>query len=151
VKTRNHKRSSELRFNMTPLIDVTFLLIIFAVLISHFVQQEGRLLRLPKADQAREKKEDSHQKLIITIPRAGIAMINGKPHSLRDLEKVFREELTKNPRLSIQLRADGDMSYKNIQQIMLRCAQAGIWQVSFAVDKKSEPLGTKNYKDDKEN
>jgi biopolymer transport protein ExbD len=135
---------------MTPLIDVTFLLIIFAVLVSHFAQQEGRLLRLPKADQAQEKKEDLPQRLIVTIAKEGIALIKGNPYQLQELEEVFRQELVNNPNLSIQLRADGDMPYKIIQQIMQGCARAGIWQISFAVDKKSDEVKTRDKKDGQE-
>lgn len=138
-------------FNMTSLIDITLNLIIFAVLISHFAHQEERLIRLPKADQAQEKKENLSKRLIVTIPREGVVMVKGKPYGLRESERVFRTEIAKNPQLSIQIRADGGMSYKTIQQIMRRCAQAGIWQVSFAVDKKSEDLKTNDYNNGKEN
>ena len=149
MKIGNRERSSGLRFNMTPLIDVTLLLIIFAVLISHFVQQEGKILRLPKADQAQDKKERLPQKLITTVSRGGVVMIRGKSYELKDLKEVFHIELAKNPEVSVQLRADEDMNYETIQQIMLRCAQAGIRQVSFAVNKESEDLRPGKDKDDK--
>jgi len=125
---------------MTPLIDVTFLLIIFALLISHFVQQEEKLLSLPKADQGQAKKERLPRKLIVTVSHSGVVTIGGQSHNLQNLDKFFREELARNPNVSVQLRADGDMNYGIVQHIMLSCAQAGIWQVSFAVNKESEDL-----------
>lgn len=133
---------------MTPLIDVTFLLIIFALLISHFLQQEERLLRLPKADQAQHTKERLPRKLIITVSRSGVVTIGGVPHHLEHLENLFRKELAANPHLSVQLRADGDMDYGIVRHIMLSCAQAGIWQVSFAVNRESESLTSRNHTDD---
>jgi len=148
VKINKWQGGSTLRFNMTPLIDVTFLLIIFALLISHFVQQEEKLLRLPKADQAQDKRERLPRKLIITVSRSGVVTIGGQSHDLQNLEKVFREELARSPEVSVQLRADGDMNYETVQQIMLRCAQAGIWKVSFAVNKESEDLKSGNHRND---
>jgi biopolymer transport protein ExbD len=133
---------------MTPLIDVTFLLIIFALLISHFVQQEEKLLRLPKADQAQDTRERLPRKLIITVSRSGVISMGGQSHDLQALESVFRGELAKNPNVSVQLRADGDMNYETVQKILRRCAQAGIWKVSFAVNKESEDLKSGNHKHD---
>jgi len=127
---------------------MTFLLIIFALLISHFVQQEEKLLRLPKADQAQDKKERLPRKLIITVSRSGVVTIGGQSHDLDGLENTFREELARNPNLSVQLRADGDMNYGIIRQIMLSCAQAGIWKVAFAVNKESEDIKSPNHKHD---
>ena len=93
MKIGKWQRGSALRFNMTPLIDVTFLLIIFALLISHFVQQAEKLLRLPKADQAQDIRERLPRKLIITVSRSGVVTIGGRSHHLQTLESVFRGEL----------------------------------------------------------
>jgi len=133
------KQRSRLRFNMTPLIDVTFLLIIFAVLVSHFAQQEAKLLRLPKADQAQEK-ERVPQRLVVTIPRSGIITIGGKTYRMEELEDLFQRKRSKNPGLTVQVRADGEIPYRIIKRIMFYCARSGIWQVSFAVEKQREEV-----------
>jgi biopolymer transport protein ExbD len=133
---------------MTPLIDVTFLLIIFALLISHFVQQEEKLLRLPKADQAHDTKERLPRKLIVSVSRSGVVSIGGQSQDIQTLESLFRGARAKNPNVSVQLRADGDMNYERVQQILRRCAQAGIWRVSFAVNKESEDLKPREQKHD---
>ena len=94
MKKSKWQGGSTLRFNMTPLIDVTFLLIIFALLISHFVQQEEKLLRLPKADQAQDKRERLPRKLIITVSRSGVGVDRGAVTRFTELRESLPRRIS---------------------------------------------------------
>ena len=70
-----------LRFNITPLIDVVFLLIIFFLVASHFVRSENaEPVDLPTASQAVADEEPAHR-LTVTIRKDGSLFIGGKPVS----------------------------------------------------------------------
>ena len=91
IRLRRSRRNP-IEMNITPLIDMVFLLLVFFMLTSHFLIPSGIPLRLPQAETAEPQDE---QKIIVSIDREGALFINGETVEktiLRERLSAFLEE-----------------------------------------------------------
>ena len=133
-------RGTLVRVNMTPMIDVTFLLIIFFLLSSHLAQQETQLeLDLPSAASGRQAVDDERPRLSVNVSSDGSVMLGStetEPQEMGRRLAIERERLGND--LEVRIRADRSVPYSAVEPILLACAEAEIWNVTFAVFKKVE-------------
>ena len=110
---RRNKRES-LAMDLTPLIDMVFLLLVFFLVTSTFKKDElALLLKLPKTEQGQgsEKKIDN---LTIELSNEEVA-INGKKSSMDELPQTL--EKTEKEAL-INLRVDGNVRYERLVKVL---------------------------------
>ena len=134
-------------FNMTPMIDVVFLLIIFFLVASHLSDQDTQLeIELPTAESGSVTLEAVKRRITINVPQSGRVLLAGRIIAIDDLEEKFRllkEEA--NSDLEIRIRGSRSVDYATVDPILNACAKAEIWNVSFAVYGRSN----RNRSDDK--
>jgi len=127
-------RGPEVGINMTPMIDVVFLLIIFFLLSSHLVKQEAQMdLPLPVADSG-EAAEDQTQRLTLNVTAEGALLLAGRSIDRLELQSRLQAARAEHGGdLEVRIRSDRRVPYRAISPIMLACARAGIWRVTFGV------------------
>ncbi len=122
-------------FNMTPMIDVVFLLIIFFLVSSHLAQQEVQLdLDLPTATTGGPPTMRLPARVTVNVLADGQVLLGGDPVDVeqlgRRLQYVRRQA---GPDLEVRLRSDRHVAYRHVEPVLVRCARNGIWNVTFAV------------------
>lgn len=132
--------SGEVGFNMTPMIDVVFQLIIFFLLSSHLARQETHLaLPLPAASSGRETPVDDKPRLTVNVLADGTLLLANRQVTGDDLVGILRERLAAHgSELEVRIRSDRSVAYALVEPIMLACARAGIWNVSYAVLRRDQ-------------
>jgi biopolymer transport protein ExbD len=140
MRIPSHTTDSGVGFNMTPMIDVVFQLIIFFLLSSHLARQETRYaLPLPAAESGRSDPADERARLTINVLADGTAMFAGRATPAGELVRQLTERRNVHgDDLEVRIRSDRTVEYSRIEPILLACARAGIWNVSFAVLKREE-------------
>lgn len=124
-----------LSFNMTPMIDIVFLLIIFFILSSHFARQETQLeLALPEAASGQEAAVDETRRLIVSVMPDGQLQLAGAALDAVQLQqRIAYESQQAGGDLEVRIRSDRQAPYRQIEPILVACARAGVWKVTFAV------------------
>jgi biopolymer transport protein TolR len=109
------KKSSKLinEINMTPLIDMTFLLLITFIITMPAIEQ-GISIRLPqgKADVLPQKAN------VVTVDAAGKVFLNNREIGLEDLERTLGEMAAEKPDVSVLVRGDERLEYGKVIQVM---------------------------------
>src|SRR5205823_1032054 len=100
--------SSEVGFNMTPMIDVVFQLIIFFLLSSHLAKQEKELpLPLPAAASATADVPDNRPRLTVNVLADGTLLVGGHSIGPADLSTLLAERRAVHGEdLEIRIRGD---------------------------------------------
>ncbi len=134
-----YNQRTPLRFNITPLIDVVFLLIIFFLVASHFVRSEqAEAVELPRATGALDDEEQVQNRLTITIAQDGSLFVAGQPHDQATVFRLINElkQATQDSDSSPELRLRGHRSgrYGPMRQLIEHAAAQGIRSIRFAVD-----------------
>jgi len=106
LEFERRKRSS-VGLNMTPLIDMVFLLLIFFVLSSHFISEKGFKIKLPKAVSSQVQK---NEQVTVFIDKEGSIFLNDSAIKLGQLKSLIRAELNKANSKTVVIKADEDVS-----------------------------------------
>ena len=127
-------RRESLSFELTPLIDVVFLLLIFFLVSSVFKKEElALLLKLPKAQQGQ-----GQQKILkdLTLELSGTEIaFNGKKV---DLETLGSNLVGVDQKTIINLRVDGDVKYERLVKVLDLLQKNKLENVSLITVKDSK-------------
>jgi biopolymer transport protein ExbD len=126
---------------MTPMIDVTFLLIIFFLLSSRLAQLEAVELELPGASSGRQAIDDERPRLSVNVAADGRVMLGSTETPPDEVSRRLRLERDRlGSDLEIRIRADRGVPYSSVEPILLACADANIWNVTFAVFERDQSV-----------
>lgn len=120
--------------NMTPMIDVVFLLIIFFLVSSHLARQESQLpLDLPDALTFRE--ETVYEDLLtINVVADGRWMVAGSEMTESRLRERLRAHRDAHGEAApVRIRTDQSVAYGRVEPVLRISASEGLWNAAFAV------------------
>ena len=131
---QQHRRR-EVGFNMTPMIDVVFLLIIFFLVSSHLAKRESQLeLPLPSAISGEKRTATEGPRVTVNVLPDGKIILAGRSVLGEQLVSLFQRAIQDDGRdVEVVVRTDRHVAFKYVEPIMLSCVRAGIWNVTFAV------------------
>lgn len=129
-----HSVRLPVKLNLTPMIDVTFQLILFFLLAGHLAQQESSVdLDLPVAQTGHKAMESSTRRLVINVAQDGTLIVGGEMIDLERLGQILSADRKTSESLEVRIRTDRRTPYGKIAPLLIRCTESGIWNVSFAV------------------
>ncbi len=121
---------------MTPMIDVTFLLIIFFLVSSHLGKQEHNVkLDLPLSQTGLELKDtDQRPSSTIQVLPSGMIQLGGQPISIEGFQGAIAARHKETPGgLRVRIRTDRNVPYSVIAKVLKACTLAGVSDVVFSV------------------
>ena len=156
-----HDPETEMLMDMTPMIDVVFLLIIFFMIITDMTQQDLEELELPIAVTATPDKPDPNEwRPIVNVPHTGQMIVKREAYYDPEIDDTKSEPYVKIkqwlsvaaarmekdhmnseagtgdliPDEPLLIRADQSTSFKHIQKLMEFCGLEGIriWKIQLA-------------------
>ena len=111
---------------LTPIIDMVFLLLIFFLVTTTFQQTEREMkIALPEAISAGPISM-SLRELVINVERDGTIVVSARPISQDDLRTLIGEAVAGNPNQKVTVRGDRETPYANIVTVLDICKGAGI-------------------------
>ncbi|MFW2373206.1 MAG: ExbD/TolR family protein [Gammaproteobacteria bacterium] len=126
-------RRDEVELNMTPLIDVVFLLLIFFMVSTTFEKQARLKVILPEAStQATQKNDNS---VVIGIDARGQFYINDRQlvnSQIDTLKIALSKTVGNNKDIPLVLRADAKTPHQSVVMAMDAAAQLGLTRLSIA-------------------
>jgi biopolymer transport protein ExbD len=137
----NLRPRAQVEVNLTSLIDVVLLLLIFFMVSTSFVKQSQITISLPEADSSAPTPETPEQ-IDIMISATGLYMVNGRelinsrPETIRNaLQKVSNG----NNQLPLTISADANARHQDVVTAMDVAGRLGFTQISIAT--VNEPDG----------
>lgn len=113
--------------NVTSLIDVLFLLLIFLMISSTFVEHPAIRLDLPRASSSEPVRVGS---LRLAIPEDGSWLLDGAEIEPEALGERLREAVSGNPELLLILEADRRSDYGRVVEALDAAREAGVTRIS---------------------
>ncbi len=111
--------------DLTPVIDVVFLLLIFFLVATKYDQEERELdIVLPEVTQA--KPLSMTPELVINVMRTGQYKVAQNEINEQQLASVIRQSHKSNPQQSALIRGDGDVALKHAVRVMGLCNKVGM-------------------------
>lgn len=125
---------AEPEVNMTSLIDVVLLLLVFFMVSTSFVKQSQISIRLPEADSSAIVEEVAEQ-LDIMITEQGTFLVNGR-ELINNRPETIRNALQKlsagNTRMPLTISADGNTPHQYVVTAMDVAGKLGFVKINIA-------------------
>jgi biopolymer transport protein ExbD len=99
-----YRRRSSLALNLTPLIDIVFLLLVFFMLTAHFIEDQAVSIELPEAQNSSASEDPGYVEVAMTPD--GQLLVDGFPTPLESLEETLRGALHAPQKRYVRLRGD---------------------------------------------
>ncbi|MEC7566129.1 MAG: biopolymer transporter ExbD [Planctomycetota bacterium] len=133
VKIRSSRALGTL--NLTPLIDVVFLLLVFFLVATRFAEEDRELdVLLPSASEAAAVTAESNE-LAINISETGSFYVGGKTVNEAGLLAILNSASSNNPLgQTVIIRADQRVPFQFVTTAMNLCNLAGIHDYTIATD-----------------
>jgi biopolymer transport protein ExbD len=134
MKLSKHKRPTRAEMNMTPMIDIVFLLIIFFMTVSQVSEINKERLQLPQQKGSADQLESN---ITINVDREGHVIISGNRVTVPEMVFMIGQELQRvgnDPnRLAVVLRADERGTSKTVNEIVGSLGRFQITRLRIAV------------------
>jgi len=128
ISTDTEGSITEETINVSPLIDVVFILLIFFIVTTVFVRETGIDVERPRATSASEL---SREALLIAVDEEGTVYYGGAPVDIRALRGTVRRLLQGDPRPVI-IQADRQTSTEDLVSVIDEVSLAGAESVNIA-------------------
>jgi biopolymer transport protein ExbD len=132
------KRRGTVVLEITPLVDVVFLLLIFFLLTATYVKNPNLDISLPKAslNQAASQKRD----LSIAVKKGGEIRYDNKDISIEQLEGILRAEYSEKQDMIIVINADKEAKHGRVVEVMDLAKKVGFDKLAIAIQAKSAAI-----------
>jgi biopolymer transport protein ExbD len=137
---RNDEEDLIAGINVTPLVDITLVLLIIFMVTAKIIVSQAIPLDLPKAASGGE----TQIVFAVSIDKDGHILADKRPiASDADLRKAAADALAKNKDLRTVIQASAQVNHGTVIHVLDELRQAGIQKIGFAIDKTVSATGVK--------
>jgi biopolymer transport protein ExbD len=131
MRRRQVQEPDETEVNVTPMLDVVFIMLIFFIVTASFVKEAGIDVNRPDAATA-ERKERGN--ILVAITENGQIWINKRQVDPRAVRANIERMHAENPQGSVVIQADENSKNGLLVQVMDAARLAGVFEVSIAAE-----------------
>jgi biopolymer transport protein ExbD len=129
--------TEEVEIDMSPMIDMVFLLLIFFIVASQIIKVDKVPIDLPAAVYAKVP-EDETGRYVITVSKDGDVFVGPESQqvTMSELEDKVAEQLEADEKIRIVIRADDETKFEDNEKILTACGEVGAKDMIFAAFEK---------------
>ncbi|MCY4155821.1 MAG: biopolymer transporter ExbD [Gammaproteobacteria bacterium] len=121
----------ESEVNITPLIDIVFIMLIFFIVTATFVKEAGIDVNKPDAPTAEVKKKAN---ILIAIDANNSIWLDRRKIDIRSVVPNIKRLRAENPQGSVVIQADEESKNKMLVEVMDAVRQAGVYNIALAAE-----------------
>jgi biopolymer transport protein ExbD len=119
--------------NVTPLVDITLVLLIIFMVTATFVSEQGLKVNLPKV---LTRENAPSPALTVALGKDGKLKLMKKDVTLEDLKNQMAVEARLDPTVKVLVKVDQDLPYLTVAEVLDAIKLAGVNKVALAMDRK---------------
>ncbi len=132
MRRRRLQEQDDTEVNLTPMLDVVFIMLIFFIVTASFVKEAGIDVSRPDAATA-ERKERGN--ILVAISESGQIWIDKRHVDIRAVRANIERMAAENPQGSVVIQADENSKNGILVQVMDAARLAGVESVSIAAER----------------
>ncbi len=122
--------------NLTPMIDMVFILLIFFVVTSSFVKEAGVEVSRPSAKTAIRQE---HASILVAVTKSGEIWINKRRTDIRSVGRQLRRLHAENPEGHLVILADRNSQTGRVIEVLDQARLAGLSNIAIAASVAEAP------------
>jgi biopolymer transport protein ExbD len=128
-------QQDEAELDMTPMLDVVFIMLIFFIVTTSFVKESGVSVSSPQAQTASQQENVN---IFIAITAGGEVWVDRRPVDPRSVRAIVARLHADNPEGSVIIQADEDAATGMLVEVMDQVRLAGVEKIAIAADRRAE-------------
>lgn len=121
---------------LAPMIDIVFLLLIFFIVTWQFSRSETEMkISVPSSQEGADPKRVLGE-IIVNVRVNGEVVVEGQVMTQPQLKQKLAAIAKQHQNQPVRLRGDSKAEYQTIVEVIDTCQKAGIWNISFATQRK---------------
>ena len=131
---RHHSDDEESSIDLTPMLDVVFIMLIFFIVTASFIKESGIVVSRPDAQQ--NESESEIKNIVFHINSFDEIWLEGRRIDIRSVRANVERLHAKNPKGSVILQAHPEATTDTLTQVSDQSREAGVTQVSLTINNK---------------
>jgi len=132
---RKHRTSDEAEINITPMLDIVFIMLIFFIVTTSFVKEKGLEVSRPSSSPPKEIKK-SKGPIVVRIDANSNIMMKGRMLEKKAVEANLEREKAEKPDSPLIIAAHPDAQTDALVTILDAAEAVGVASVSVATTRK---------------
>jgi biopolymer transport protein ExbD len=126
---RIHRESDEQQIDLTPMLDVVFIMLIFFIVTTSFVKETGIDINRPSAATAQKKSKGN---ILIAITQSGEIWLDKRRIDIRAVRANIQRMKAKFPQSAVIIQSDSESKTGTLVRVMDQIRLAGVQNISIA-------------------
>ena len=132
---RRHAHTEDAEINITPMLDIVFIMLIFFIVTTSFTQETGAIIAKPIAEQAASLRSGT---ILIGIKANDDIWMKKRLIELREVRSMVASSKAENPKGSVVIVADKNSRIGTVTQVMDQVRMAGVQGIAISAENPSE-------------
>jgi len=124
------KREEEAEINMTPMLDIVFIMLIFFIVTATFVRESGLDVNKPPPDEQQEQTDKEN--ILVQIDQANRIFVNKRPVDITSVRANVERMHAENPEGAVVIKPHPEAHADMVVRAYDQARQAGVYNVSIA-------------------
>ena len=133
MRRKASSQEDEAAIDMTPMLDIVFIMLIFFIVTATFVKESGIDVNRPDANTATQQDRAS---ILIAIDDTGAVFIDRRRVELDAVRANIERLHAENPQGTVVIQADENASTKQLVAVMDASREAGVYDVAIATERR---------------
>ena len=131
LRRRSKDAEEEGEVNITPMLDIVFILLIFFIVTTSFVKEPGIDPQRPRAETAETKQQGN---ILVAVSSLDSIWMNKRRIELTEVRQLMEAAVAENPESNVVIVADEQASTGLVIDLMDRVRTAGISSVALSAE-----------------
>lgn len=131
---RRHAHTEDAEINITPMLDIVFIMLIFFIVTTSFTKETGAAIVKPEAEQALSLRNGT---ILIGIKSNDDIWMSKRLIELREVRSMVESAKAENPKGSVVIVADKGSSIGMVTQVMDQVKMAGVLGIAISAENPS--------------
>jgi biopolymer transport protein ExbD len=131
---RRHAHTEDAEINITPMLDIVFIMLIFFIVTTSFTKETGATITKPEAVQAVALRNGT---ILVGIKSNDDIWMSKRLIELREVRSMVEQAKAENPKGSVVIVADKDSRIGTVTQVMDQVKMAGVEGIAISAENPS--------------
>ena len=131
---RRHGQQDDTEINITPMLDIVFIMLIFFIVTTSFTKETGASVVKPEANQAVALRNGT---ILIGVKSNDDIWMSKRLIELREVRSMVEQAKAENPKGSVVIVADKDSRIGTVTQVMDQVRMAGVQGIAISAENPS--------------
>jgi len=132
---RRHSHTEETEINITPMLDIVFIMLIFFIVTTSFTKETGAVIAKPEAERAAALQNGT---ILIGIRPNDDIWMSKRQIELREVRQMVERAKSENPEGSVVIVADKGSRIGTVTQVMDQVRLAGVEGVAISAEQPDD-------------